>query len=77
MMTSEPSLEVVPDLLRTLVKLAADAKSLAAAMHKAADAAAVIDPATFTFCHRLKMVLVDMSHQLSTLELPANLRDAR
>jgi hypothetical protein len=75
MMTSEP-LETLPDLLRVLVKLAADAKSLAAAMHKAANAGAALDPATFSFCHRLKQVLVDMGHQLETLEMPAQFRDA-
>jgi hypothetical protein len=71
MTTNTPSLETIDDVMRALVQLAKDARSLAAAMHKAVDAAAAIDPKTFAFCHRLKMLLVDMGNQLSNLELPA------
>jgi hypothetical protein len=42
-----------------------------------ADAAAVLDPPTAAFCHRLKMLLVDLGHQLSTLEAPPQFRDKK
>jgi hypothetical protein len=70
-------LETIDDVLVALGKLAKDAKALAAAMHKAADASTAIDAPTFAFCHRLKAVLVDMGHQLETLEMPDRLREAR
>jgi hypothetical protein len=70
-------LETIEDAMRALVKFTQDLKSLTATLQKAATAAAAIDPAAVAFFHRLRMVLLDMSHQIATLELPPKFRDAR
>jgi hypothetical protein len=74
--TPVPELDTLAGLIAALVKLAADIRSLAATIRKAADAAAGIDPQTFSFCHRLMTLLTDLSHQLSSLELPKQFRAA-
>jgi hypothetical protein len=76
-MADDPKLETIDDVMRALARLGKDSKALAASMHKVADATATLDAPAFGYCHRLKAVLVDMSHQLSTLEIPAQFRDAR
>jgi hypothetical protein len=70
-------LETIEDAMRALVKFTQDLKSLTATLQKAATAAAAIDPAAVAFFHRLRMVLLDMSHQIATLELPPKCREAR
>jgi hypothetical protein len=67
--TSAPEI-TIEDAMRALVKFTKDLKSLTATLQKAATAAADIDPAAVGFFHRLRMVLLDMSHQIATLELP-------
>src|ERR1700735_934421 len=49
--TTEPT--TLPECFAALVKIAADIRSLAATIRKIADAAAVLDPPTGAFCHRL------------------------
>jgi hypothetical protein len=73
-MADDPKLETLPEIMIALVAILADLKSLTAVMQKAATAAAKIDHATFAYCHRLRQVLLDMTHQFETMELPPQFR---
>jgi hypothetical protein len=74
--TPAPELETIEGAMRDLVKFTKDLKSLTATLQMAATAAAAIDPAAVGFFHRLRMVLLDMHHQLASLELPPQFRDS-